>query len=292
MDTRTDYMVNEFDLRFDINWAWVDLTVNRNVGSDVTLLTIGDSWTWGDELGVSNGLRSEACGDTDYRISKVFGNSLAQKLGANWVQIALPGGSWDWVIGEFEKLVPQLVPQTKKIIAVLGFSDHGRELDGEYETRVITQYKTSFADTANQSIMDVLQDVETWHYQRIDQVLKQNPTVRCIAGPAFTNSIISHPTQTPKHWIDLLFDIPLNPCYMQGSGVWSIAKFLERNELITNKFKTEVGETWYNMINERRDLMNVNPLLFKRWHPREEGHERWADYLYNYIIKNQLTADN
>ena len=275
-------MIAEFDIKVDTSWAWVDLTVNRNIGADTTLLTIGDSWTWGDELGKSNGLCSDACSDTDYRISKVFGNLLAEKLNANWVQIALPGGSWDWIITEFEKLVPQLVPQTKQLIVVLGFSDHGRELDN-HDSQVITKYKVAFANTDNHSTIDVLQEVEEWHYQRIDRVLEKYPTVTCIAGPAFTNSLVQHHTQTPKHWVDLLFDIPLNPCYVQGSGVWNISQFLERNNLITSKFKEEVGVNWFTMVAERRDLMSANPLLFNRWHPREEGHRLWADYLYNHL---------
>lgn len=278
--------INSFNLRFNDDWSWVDLYVNRNIGSDLTIFTVGDSWTWGDELGVAHGLRGHAntSSDTDYRTSKCFGNLLANRLNANWVQMALPGGSNEWITCEFEKLIPQLVPQTKNIIAIVGFSDQCRDMNLE-KPILIDYYKQALSDGV--PLMDIIKHVESTYYQRIDSVLEKFPSVKCIASPAFTNPLISHPCQTPDVWCDLLFDNPIDPAYISTSGIFELSKFLDDNKLLTDAYRHTISDVLYPMVMHRVDIMESNPLFFKRCHPREKGHEIWANYLYNYI-KNSL----
>ena len=273
-----------FNIIFNVDWAWVDLTVNRNIGSDTTLLTIGDSWTWGDEIGRSNGLRGEENSDSEYRVSKCFGNLLANQLNANWVQMALPGGSNEWITCEFEKLIPQLVPQTKNIIAVIGFSDQCRDMNLE-KPILIDYYKQALA--AGVPIVEIIRHVESTYYSRIDRVLEKYPTVKCIANSAFTTPMINHHTQTPDVWCNLLFDQPIAPAYISTSGIFELTKFLDDHKLLTDAYRREVTDVLYPMVLHRVDIMESSPLFFKRCHPREKGHEIWANYLYNYI-KNSL----
>ena len=276
----------QFDLTFAHSWAWVDLVANRNIGSDVTLLTIGDSWTWGDELGSACGLCESAFSDTDYRMSKVFGNLLADKLNANWVQTALPGASWNWIVDELERTLPQLVTQTKKVIVVLGFSDHGREL-GDEHLPIMKLWRDGF--TEHVPLKTILTEVETEYYRRISNILDKYPTAKCIAGPVFSSHLTQQPYHTDKQWVDLLFDYELEPCYSYTSGIWAIDQYLQKYNLRTLEYKEDICNNWFPAMGKRQTEMDANPLLFDRWHPKEAGHQIWADYLYEHINENSNT---
>lgn len=279
-----------FDIKFSHDWAWVDLSVNRNIGSDVTLLTIGDSWTWGDELGTSCGLASSPCNDTEYRTSKVFGNLLSEKLNCNWVQSALPGAGWGYIIYEFEKLLPQLVTQTEKIIAVLGFSDHGRELSN-FDVADTDEFARLYLNgfVGNRPLKELLTDVESAYYQRIDNLLANYPTVQCIAAPVFSSHLTQQPYHTDRQWVDLLFDYTLDPCYSYTSGIWTIDQYLQHHKLHSEQYKEEIYNYWFPAMVKRQAEMDANNLLFDRWHPTEQGHELWANYLYEHINENSYT---
>ena len=71
--------------------------------SDRLIITIGDSWTYGDSLGktkVRNGID-----DTEYRLNHVYGNILTEQLAADWMNLALPGGSNFWMLNSLGQLL-------------------------------------------------------------------------------------------------------------------------------------------------------------------------------------------
>jgi hypothetical protein len=286
-----------FDIHFDTDYAWVDQVINRNRGKNLTLLTIGDSWTWGDEILGANGVNpitGLTNSNTVIRESKIFGKLLSDNLNANWVQHALPGGSWDWIVTEFEKIVPQLAPQTEHLLVVLGFSDHGRELDMDniqrYRTSMIDHYEEMIR-SKDYRLVDVLTGIERIYYERIDEVLNRFPNVRCLTYPAFTGVLYRHHTQTPCNWVEFLLadDENLKPCVILGSGITALAKFLEETKTMTPEYKYEITEVLLHQVVPRQETMRSRPdLFYPRCHPRELGHQRWASYLTEYITKNVL----
>ena len=293
---QNDMASTPFDIHFDTGYAWVDQVINRNRGKPLTLLTIGDSWTWGDEILGANGINQTGLKNSNSAIreSKIFGKLLSDNLNANWVQHAMPGASWDWIVTEFEKLVPQLASKTEDLLVILGFSDHGRELDIENTKRhrspMIDHYEEMFRTTGYR-IVDVLADIERIYYGRIDKVLNSFPNVRCLTYPAFTDITFNHHTHLPCGWAEFLLadEENLKPCVVQGSGVWALSGFLEETKIITPAHKHEIGEVLYPQVLERRKLMESRTdLFYPRWHPKEIGHQRWASYLTEYITKNIL----
>lgn len=280
--------VTEFNLKFDTKWAWVDLTVNQNIGSDLTILTVGDSWTWGDELGLACGIKGpDQNSDSEYRISKCFGNLLANKLNANWVQIALPSGSNEWIVSEAEKLCLQLAKQTKQLIVIINFSDHCREINNEYSS-VSAFYQELFEQRL--PILNALKLVEQTYYSQIRK-LAGHENVSVIANSTFTEPLEKYRLprfhQLEKTWLELLVDELKQPCYLHTTGAWELDKFLTNNDLMTDEYKREIESQYFPAMEQRTRDMQRSPFLLKRCHPNEQGHEIWANYLYNYV-KNSL----
>ena len=280
-------MSHKFALRFDNSWAWVKTEVNENRHKDMTLLTVGDSFTWGDELGDSNGLSSDPRNDTEYRESKVFGRLLANRLDSNWVQHALPGGNNEWILEEIEKLVPQLYYSTKKLVVVFTLSEMGRELcnKDEYQsTAVIEFFKRQFRE--DRGILESMQSVELMYWQRLADLKIRYPDIVLLGNYGFTEKISHCEFLTEKNWIDIIFQDSGITDYEKISlfrtGVWVTAEFLEYTKLITTKHKEEVS-TLYDSHAQYIDAIERSQQFFRRYHPREHGHELWADYLYERI---------
>ena len=64
-----------------------DCCYYKNNGKDKLLITIGESWTWGDSLE-----------DHGYnRLDCVWGNKLSTMLDTDWINIARKGASNLWI---------------------------------------------------------------------------------------------------------------------------------------------------------------------------------------------------
>ena len=61
----------------------------QNRDSDSMIITVGDSWTYGDSLGKT--CVREGLDDTQHRLAHVYGNLISQELGVDWINLALPG---------------------------------------------------------------------------------------------------------------------------------------------------------------------------------------------------------
>ena len=66
-----------------------------NRGKDKLLITIGESWTWGDTLEEYN----------HNRLDCVWGNHLSKSLDRDWLNIARKGASNLWIFYQIEELV-------------------------------------------------------------------------------------------------------------------------------------------------------------------------------------------
>ena len=67
--------------------------IHEDINNNPTLLvTIGDSWTWGDSLGRID-LDKNIADDMDHRTSHIFGNLLAKKLDRDFLMLAKCGAT-------------------------------------------------------------------------------------------------------------------------------------------------------------------------------------------------------
>jgi lysophospholipase L1-like esterase len=280
-------MDNQFKIYFDNTWAWVKTDININKGRDLTLLTIGDSFTWGDELGKSHGIWDAPENDSEYRESKIFGKLLSDRLDSNWVQHALPGGSNGWCILEIEKILGRLYHQTKKLIVIFTMTEIGRELttvnpNDEYLTAFYNQYKQGCR------IVDSLTPIENMYWIKLREIQKLYPDITIICNYGFTWNIIPSEFLTEYNWKELCLKhsniTEYDKIHIFGTSTWLISQYLEKENLITDQHKIEICN-FYELNNRHQDLLDSSGIYFKRHHPREEGHKIWANYLYDEIQK-------
>jgi hypothetical protein len=77
-----------FDIIDVPKWSQVDNPCYyRSVNSEQLLITVGDSWTYGDSLGQTR--VRDGRDDPDYRLSQVYGSLMAEELNADWINLAL-----------------------------------------------------------------------------------------------------------------------------------------------------------------------------------------------------------
>lgn len=92
---------------------------------DTLVVTVGDSFTWGQDL------------PTDQRLELVFGNCLAKSLDADWLNVAQVGASNSWILRYASQVIDLLANDTqyKKIYFIVTLTESGREvgLDCEYD---------------------------------------------------------------------------------------------------------------------------------------------------------------
>jgi hypothetical protein len=97
-------------------------------GSDRLLVTIGESWTWGDSLG-------------EKRLESVYGRQLANMLGADWCNVAECGQSNLWIANKLAWVSEQLPAWGySDVDIVLTMTEVGREFNGDLDAdRVYTE---------------------------------------------------------------------------------------------------------------------------------------------------------
>jgi hypothetical protein len=131
-----------------------------------------------------------------------------------------------------------------------------------------------------------MQSVELLYWQRLADLKARYPNIVLLGNYGFTEKISPGEFLTEKNWIDIIFQdsgiTDYEKITLFRTGVWVTAEFLEYTKLITAKHKKEV-DTVYNSHDQYIDAIERSQQFFKRYHPREHGHELWADYLYERI---------
>ena len=98
--------------------------------SNCLLITVGDSWTWGDSLG-----NTQACSghdDRQYRLSHVYGTLVAQALGIDHINIGLPGLSNFDMWQRFTRVYHGLQKDYDKIYVIFTLTEIGRDHGGGF----------------------------------------------------------------------------------------------------------------------------------------------------------------
>ena len=99
-------------------WYYEDIQ-DRNI----LLITIGDSWTWGDHLGC---IDWEKASDDPIRLTQIFGRKLADKMSADWVNIAKPGCSNYWMLEQLGA-IENYLDDYKEVHVVITLTEDLRE---------------------------------------------------------------------------------------------------------------------------------------------------------------------
>ena len=240
-------------------------------GKSTLLITIGESWTWGDSLG-------------HLRLEKVYGRQLADLLDSDWLNIAKCGESNLWIADHYAE-VCELIPdwEYRDVKIVLTLTEIGREFNGDRDhdrvyTELLAEVKTF------DQFLDTLSNLIT---QRIQPYLSLYPTW---IGTNFIDSNYSLPV-VEHSWIDLIATAteqkkPQDRTLVVGSWVY------ERFDAVFDFTPTIERSAWrQSLLNHMDRAAQVTDLLlaskfnYKKAtkHPTPQGHELWANYLYQKI---------
>lgn len=224
------------------------------INSDTLVVTVGDSWTWGEDL--SESLRTQT----------VYGQLIANKLTADFVNISIPGASNVFVYDKL-KLLLEYVQHYKKIYVFVTLTEVGRELIND---------PIWLSDKVFSNIDELLNDFERNTLNAYRQLFDQYPNIRYLLGRNFTftyNNNINIVDHLDKTWVEIL---DKENMYPKSIRVLS--------SLAVDALKQVLGNSTVELVN----LIESNtPAL--EWmeqssyivhgHPNEQAHKLWADYL-------------
>lgn len=237
------------------------------------LITLGDSWTWGDSLGIAD--FSKNINDPN-RINYIYGRHLQHLIGdCDWINLAFPGTANQWIVDSAERFV-NISKQVNydSVILSIGLTDITRDVcQGLIENQQLLKSKS-------------LQEMCHIHEQRLFNKIKQiesNNNITVLVGRNFTDTLTEESKKSIKYHLPLRWvDITAAKCEMP-----------QPDKCIGYKLPTGLSvecKQWAleNIINPSLAMsayLNASPLHFKKAtkHPTKDAHKFWAEYIFDYL---------
>ncbi len=264
------------------------------------LVTIGDSWTWGDSL--SDDLRKKrtkylekilekTCHDRDIRKKSVYGYYLGQLLDADWINCAMPGFSNRYIAERFKQIIKNklFLEKYDNVYFVLCLTETGREIE-EWEN-----FKW-FSDCA--TLDQLLIKSEKYIIDYIYSIYENFNLKNLIICRNFTKSFqeTQYHTKNLSTWLEInlsqneksldSFDLDFS-----GPGTINGWRFLELS-FFQNQLKhfEKDFQKYTEDFEKIKHFLEMSPMHNKvgNRHPTWESHKVWATYLFNHF-SNQKT---
>jgi len=251
-------------------------------GKSTLLMTVGDSWTWGDHLG---NIDWDKASDDPVRLKQIFGRLLADRLDADWVNLARPGCSNYWMLEQLLDIQKHLANNNyQRVVVVVTLTEDLREATYTRRLNVDRPYR-EFWDTS-ETIKDFLIKVEQFLFNNLEHYFKQLPQVEAYVSRAFTDSWTTRPLLLDKTWCDIIQEQYQYSDYQRPVpfiGQMSIDPLNEKY-ITTDQQKIEFLDIM-ERVGTRWKFLGSSPYNLKgsTCHPNPEGHRLWSDYLYSQI---------
>lgn len=277
-----DHRQPDYDpARMETFRQWYTEDIN---GAETLLITVGDSWTWGDHLG---NIDWDRASDDPCRLQQIYGRLLADKLQADWVNLARPGCSNYWMLEKLQDIHPFIKNSTyKKIYLVITLTEDLREAEYTRRIEVIPVYQ-KFWEESN-SIKTFLQSVENYLFDNLQNYFDSVDVIPVVSR-AFTDSWQTRPWLLDKTWCDVIQD------NFNFANYQRPVPFIGQMSInpLTNKFISQTPD-------RKLEFLDIMELVGTRWkflgastynlkgstcHPNPAGHQLWADYLYTQFDK-------
>jgi len=246
---------------------------------DTLLITVGDSWTWGDHLGC---IDWDKASDDPVRLTQIYGRKLADHMGADWVNIARPGCSNYWMLEKLEAIQPFLY-QYKSVHIVITLTEDLREARYNRSVDLGPIYK-SFADNSA-TLKDFLVQVERYLFNSIETIVNRHPTVHWYVARAFTDVWEENKRLflLDKTWCDVIQDkIQFDRYFKVVPFVGQMATGPLNDYYMKTEFKEEFLEIM-QLVEYRWNFLGASEYNLKgsTYHPNPAGHQLWAEYLFS-----------
>lgn len=248
------------------------------------VITVGDSWTWGDHLGSIDWNRSI---DDPVRLKQVFGKLTSTMLNADWINLAMPGCSNYWMLNKLHLLksdLERLRHQYRRIDIVITLTEDFREAENMLEMEKLgTAY--DYFWNKSQSLAGFLIKVEDFLLFNIEHFANMVPFVNVYVSRAFTDTWPQNNSKLllDKTWCDVIQDHSRLPYYVKGVpfiGQLSIDP-LTQNYIKDNFERKEEFLEIMKLVSTRWEFLgnSIYNLKGSTCHPNPEGHELWARYI-------------
>lgn len=253
-------------------------------GRDTLLITVGDSWTWGDHLGC---IDWDKATDDPVRLTQIYGRHLSNMLESDWVNLARPGCSNYWMLENMYDIAHYLKSSDyKKIYLIVTLTEDLREATYSRRIQVDSDYQRFWQSSS--SLTDFLKQVENHLFDNLQKFFDTVPVVPLVSR-AFTDSWQTRPWLLEKTWCDVIQDHVQYSNYQQPIpfiGQMAIDPLSEK--YLSNKPERKLEfleimdrvETRWNFLGES----DYN-LKGSTYHPNPAGHRLWAEYIFNQIAK-------
>jgi hypothetical protein len=249
---------------------------------DTLLITVGDSWTWGDHLG---NIDWNKASDDPCRLQQIYGRLLADKLESDWVNLARPGCSNYWMLEKLQDIQTFIKnAQYKKIYLVITLTEDLREAKYTRRIQVLPTYQQFWENSS--SIKDFLQQVENYLFDNLQQYF-DSVNVVSVVSRAFTDSWQQRSWMLDKTWCDVIQDNFNFDNYQRP------VPFIAQMSInpLTEKFISQHPERKVEFLDimeavgNRWQFLGVSPYNLKgsTYHPNPAGHKLWAEYLFSQI---------
>lgn len=256
------------------------------VGNDTLIVTIGDSWTWGDSLcdidarvGIS---------DTPLRTLRVYGNLLSKKMNADFVNIAMCGTDNLWMLEKAREFLTQLSLNYTNVYVIFTLTENCRELKSS----------TIWADSTNSSttLSAFLEQYETNMYLDIQKLVDDFPTTKFVIGRNFThtygcNRNLLSCLQLKKNWIACLSEQQTIQDYPKHLRLLTMMSYDPLETYFSkgssyDMYKKDVV-SFVDSSLEATKWLDQSKYNYKKHtkHPTEYGHHIWAEYLYSNLVQ-------
>lgn len=248
-----------FDI-FEIpHWSMVKNPCHyESRGSDRLLITVGDSWTYGDSLGDT--CVREGRDDTEYRLKHLYGNLVSAELNCDWINLALPGISNRQMFIWLEQLLSRNI-HTKDTTCIITLTESGRHEE------------LAWLDTTLNTLQANLENMVSKTYHWIGEIQKRYPTVKFVVAHNFTDGALTDLNLCDKSWLEVL----TNSSIQNKTHVVVSEHIKQLNYSHTYPDTPDIIDRALARI----DILDSCKYCHKHdsRHPTEYGHEMWASYL-------------
>jgi hypothetical protein len=261
--------------------SWLHENISNK---DVLLISVGDSWTWGDSLFDID--ISTPNYDNPNRVTHIYGAKLAKLLNADFVNVGECGGNNYDMLQRLSKLLKYNDKKYKKIYVVVTLTENCREL---------TRAKKSIWATRSDSFHDFLFSYERKMFLSFKSVFEDYPDVKFLIGRNFTYSFNQNVEDMKKYhlgktWVDIINDqvnayYPKDIRFLSSMAIKPLESFMRQHGFFDAMIEDMMLE--FEKASKAIEWLDASPYNHKKAtrHPTVEGHELWANYLHEQLLK-------